>query len=180
MVCFTKTKALTIFMTIEYIQIIITTMASSIGALISAYIGSKLAIKKYQKEKGFDAHIKWHEKLSDTLVKLRTRSKSLRYFIKENNKEAQNLDFIKDISKLSFEFQELAEQSVMYAKKDTHMEIIKLISYMNNLTASFEKKNGSSLSEKEHPFNKSINAMNILYDLISRDFREMTGLDKIN
>lgn len=159
-------------------QIIVTGLASSVGALFSAFIGAKFAIDKYQKEKGFDARLEWHRNIGDVSRRLRNRTKAFKYFKSQENKEALNSDLIKEIGDLSFKFQELAEQSPMYANTDTHREIAKVISYMNSLTSSFEKA-VENLENKNHPINLSLVAMSLVYDLVARDIRAMTGLKKL-
>lgn len=148
---------------------------------LASYSGAFFGIKKYEKEKSFDYRIKWHQELIDTTKKLLNRSNSLKYFIQKNNTDATNIEVIQELGHLSFKFQELAEQSSIYAEKNTHNHIKEVVLYLNSLEKSFvEHIDDKDLENELHPFNLSIIGLNVILSLATRDMRKMLGLKKLD
>jgi len=104
-----------------------------------------------------------------------TKVENLELKLVDNNNSTLTLK-----ADLAFEFQELSEQSFIYAEKNTHNEIVKVITYMNGLKESFESNQINNFNDKNHPINLSIMGISKVYDLVSQDLREMIGLENIN
>jgi hypothetical protein len=109
-------------------QTLITTTASSIGALVAAGIGTYLAQRKFRHERSYDARVNWHRDLAETVKKLRNRTKALQYFREINSAAEEILESVKNVGELAFKFQELAEQASLYAKKSTCKAIGQIVS----------------------------------------------------
>jgi hypothetical protein len=133
-----------------------------------------------KQQKGFNERFEWYKKLADVSKKLKNRIKIQKYYMQQNNQEAMNTNVMNELADLAFAFQELSEQSLIYAEKNTHNEIVKVISYMNGLKESFESNHINNFDDKNHPINLSIQGISTVYDLVSHDLREMMGLEDIS
>jgi hypothetical protein len=133
-----------------------------------------------KQQKGFNERFEWYKKLADVSKKLKNRTKIQKYYMQQNNQEAMNTNVMNELADLAFAFQELSEQSLIYAEKNTHNEIVKVISYMNGLKESFESNHINNFDDKNHPMNLSIQGISTVYDLVSHDLREMMGLEDIS
>jgi len=133
-----------------------------------------------KQHKGFNERFEWYKKLAEVSKKLKNRIKIQKYYMQQNNQKVMNLKVMNELDDLAFEFQELSEQSFIYAEKNTHNEIVKVITYMNGLKESFESNQINNFNDKNHPINLSIMGISKVYDLVSQDLREMIGLENIN
>jgi len=165
-------------------QTLITTVASSIGALLAAGVGTYLGQRKFRHERSYDARVNWHRELAETVKKLRNRSKALQYFRERGSAAEEVLEAVKNVGELAFKFQELAEQASLYAQKSTCKAIAQIVSEMNSLSPQFENpppKNSNNKSEETPDFfTTSLMGLNIVYDLLARDLRELLGLEKLD
>lgn len=132
-----------------------------------------------RQQKGFDERFAWHKELVDVSKKLSNKMKAQKYFMQQDNREAMSLKVVNELADVSFKFQELSEQSFLYAEKDTHYEIVKVISNMNKLNESFELDQSKDFTNENHPFNLSINYILTIHNLVSQDLRKMMGLDNV-
>lgn len=165
-------------------QTLITTAASSIGALIAAAVGTYLGQRKFRHERSYDARVNWHRELAETVKKLRNRSKALQHFRESGSAAEEVLETVKNVGELAFKFQELAEQASLYAKKSTCKAIGYIVSDLNGLTLQFEnpppRNNDQESDERHDPFKASMLGLNVIYELLARDLRELLGLEKLD
>jgi len=166
-------------------QTLITTVAAAIGALIAAAAGTFLAQRKFKQERSYDARVNWHRELAETVKKLSNRSKALRYFRERGSAAEEVLDAVKNVGELAFNFQELAEQSSLYAKKSTCKAIGEIVSELNSLKLQFDnpppkKRESDDGDELFDPFKTSMLGLNVVYELLARDLRELLGLEKLD
>jgi hypothetical protein len=165
-------------------QTLITAAASSIGALVAAAVGTYLAQRKFRQERSYDARVNWHRELAETVKKLSNRSRALQYFRERNSSAEELLDAVKNVGELAFKFQELAELASLYAKKSTCKAIGQIIGELNRLSPQFEnppsKKKESDAEKASDPFKESILSLNVVYDLLARDLRELLELEKLD
>jgi hypothetical protein len=167
-----------------FTQTLITAAASSVGALFAAAVGTYLGQRKFRHERSYDARVNWHRELAETVKKLRNRSKSLLYFRERDSAAEEVLEVVNNIGELAFKFQELAEQASLYAKKGTCKAIGQIVKDLNSLTPQFEnpppRKRENDYDEASDPFEISMLGLNLVYDLLARDLRELLGLEKLD
>lgn len=164
-------------------QTFITTVASSLGALLAAGVGTYLGQRKFRHERSYDARVNWHRELAETVKKLRNRSKALQYFRERGSAAEEVLEAVKNVGELAFKFQELAEQASLYAKKGTCTAIAQIVSDLNSLSPQFEnpppRNRNNDSEETPDPFKTSMLGLNVVYELLARDLRELLGLEKL-
>lgn len=164
-------------------QTLITSVASSLGAQLAAGVGTYMGQRKFRPERSYDARVNWHRELAETVMKLRNRSKALQYFRERDSTAEEVLEAVKNVGELAFMFQELSEQASLYAKKGTCTAIAQIVSDLNSLSPQFEnpppRNRNNDCEEAPDPFKTSMLGLNVVYELLARDLRELLGLEKL-
>ena len=139
-------------------------------------------MRRYRRERSFDARVEWHRELAETAKTLSNRSRAFRYAGK-HGLPAQLLPGAQELGTLAFRFQELAEQASLFAKPDTCSAIRQVMAELDDLVPLFEDApdlEPDAGQDNPHPFDVSIAGMNLVYELLARDLRELLGLKKLD
>lgn len=167
----------------DVVDTFIIAAASSVGALVSGVVGTRLALRRYRSERSYDARVAWHRELAETVKALSNRSRALRFFLQKDSPAPELLPAVQEVGELAFRFQELAEQASLYAKKDTYLAIRDIVAELDELSPQFENPPELLPVPEEgepHPYDISLAGLSMIYDLLARDLRELLGLKKLD
>jgi hypothetical protein len=174
---------------------LLTAALSAGAALVAAWAGTRLGLRKFRAERAFDARLEWHRKLAETAKVLRNRLRALPVLRlpkdmpedvrEEMAAEVQNMPLFKDLNEMAFRFQELAETASLYATKRTYAAVRGALADMTKSAQPFAKRSAADSDEVvlEHAremHRKSLAGMERVYDLLARDLREMLGLEPLD
>ena len=112
-------------------QTFLTPILSFIGALLAAWLGTILGLRKFRQERAFDARLEWHRKLAETSRVLLNRMRAFRTFQKGKVPQEAVLPILHELNDLAFEFQEKSELASLYAEKQTYLAIRDVLKYMS-------------------------------------------------
>ena len=163
------------------IESVITTILTALGALFAAWIGTMLGLRKFRKERAFDARLEWHRKLAETARILRNRTKSFVAFKNAGTPMEAVMPLMQELQELSFQFQELAEQASMYATSSTYSEIKKVLDEMTKVAKLYAKYEESeeTIGRSQAMYDSSMKVFENIYNLLARDLRKMFGLEEL-
>lgn len=165
---------------------VITPVMSALGALIAAWVGTQLGLRKFRQERAFDARLEWHRALAETAKVLRNRTRALAAFQRGGTPTEAALPLVNELGKLAFKFQELAELASLYATKRTHTAIRDVLAQMQGAAQPFatypdlEEPTAVKQRQAEEMRRSSTSGMERVYDLLARDLREMLGLEPLD
>ena len=163
---------------------VITAGLSGASALIAAWIGTRLGLRKFRAERAFDARLEWHRKLAETAKVLHNRTRAFHAFKRGRTPEEVALPLVKDLSELAFRFQELAETASLYATKRTHGAIRAVLAEMTTSAQPFaeyaDDDDEATQQLAREIYVKSLAGMERVYDLLARDLRDMLGLERLD
>jgi hypothetical protein len=156
---------------------------TSLGALIAAWVGTQLGLRKFRSERAFDARVEWHRELAETARVLRNRTKALVAFQRGGTPEEIAVPLLQELSELAFAFQELSEQASLYASKPTYLAIKEVLVEMTRGSRAFTtypaEQDSVSPQDVQRLFTSSIDGFERVYDLLARDLRKLYGLEPL-
>lgn len=159
----------------------ITPVASGLGALIAAWVGTQLGLRKFRQERAFDARLEWHRNLATTAKVLRNRTRAFVAFQRMDTPAEVGLPLVRELGELSFKFQEQAEVSALYAAKRTHVAIQGVLAQMTEVAQPDPEDPTSVTPQKaQEIYRSSISGLEQVHDLLAQDLREMLGLDHLD
>ena len=162
---------------------LVTPLLSGLSALVCAWVGTQLGLRKFRQERAFVARLEWHRKLAETARVLRNRTRALGAFRQGGTPAEVALPLVNELSKLAFDFQEQAELSALYATTETHAAIQRVLAQMTEAAQPFGKHpdpdDPTAVTQQvgEKMFRTSMAGMERVYDLLAQDLREMFGLE---
>ena len=166
---------------------LITPLLTGLSALLCAWVGTYLGLRKFRQERAFVARLEWHRKLAETAKVLRNRTRAFGAFRREGTlPDEVALPLINDLSKLAFDFQEQTELSALYATKQTHAAIQGVLAQMTEAAQPFGKHPDPGddptavTQQAQELYRTSMAGMERVYDLLARDLREMHGLQRLD
>jgi hypothetical protein len=166
------------------IDAVITAVMSALGALIAAWVGTRLGLRRFRQERAFDARLEWHRKLAETTKILENRTRALGAFKRGGTPIEVALPLVKDLSELAFKFQELTELGSLYATKRTHAAIQDALAQMTKSAQTFREYPGDesvvTQAQAQEMYASGMSGMQRVYDLLARDLREMLGLELLD
>lgn len=164
---------------------VITPAMAALGALIAAWVGTRLGLQKFRQERAFDARLDWHRKLAETAKVLRNRTRTVGAFDRGGTPIEVALPLIKEVGELAFRFQELAETSALYATNRTHEAIRDVLAQMTKPAQAFAEypepqDQRNELQQRAQDLHQiSLSGMGRVYDLLARDLRKMLDLEPL-
>ena len=165
---------------------LITALLSGLSALVCAWVGTQLGLRKFRQERAFVARLEWHRKLAETARVLRNRTLALGAFRRGGTPTEVALPLITELGKLAFDFQEQAELSALYATTQTHAAIQGVLAQMTEAAQPFgkypdpEDPTAVTTQQVQELHRTSMAGMERVYDLLARDLREMLGLQRLD
>ena len=155
----------------------VTPVVSGLCALIAAWVGTKLGLRKFRQERAFDARLEWHRNLAETAKTLRNRTRSFVAFQRMDTPAEVALPLVSELGELSFKFQEQAELSALYATKRTHAAIQDVLAKMTAVAQpAADNPTAMTPQKAQEIYRSSISGQEQVYDLLAQDLREMLGL----
>jgi len=165
---------------------LITPVMSALGALIAAWVGTQLGLRKFRQERAFDARLEWHRNLAETAKALWNRTRAFAAFRRGGTPTEAALPLVSELGNLAFKFQELAELASLYATKRTHVAIRDVLAQMQGAAKPFAKypdpddPTAVTQRQSEEMYRNTTSGMERVYDLLARDLREMLGLERLD
>jgi hypothetical protein len=166
-------------------EALVTAALSAASALIAAWVGTQLGLRKFRQERSFDARLEWHRRLAETAKVLRNRVRAFHAFQRGGTPEDVPLSLVKDIGQLSFQFQELTESASLYATRRTLTAIQNVLADMTESAQPFSQYPSDDADHDAmqrsagEMYKRSLAGMERVYDLLARDLREMLGLERL-
>jgi hypothetical protein len=164
------------------LESVFTAVLTALGALIAAWMGTMLGLRKFRKERAFDARLEWHRKLAETAKILRNRTRAFLAFKRGGTPMEVVLPLVQELGELSFTFQELAEQASLYATNRTYSEIRDVLEEMTKVSqayANYEEHSKETIEQSQAMYTSTMHGLERVYNLLARDLREMFGLDEL-
>lgn len=163
------------------IESLVTPALSALSALLAAWFGTHLGLRRFRRERSFDACLEWHRKLAETAKTLRNRTRALPQLSPDVPSESV-VPLLKEMNQLAFQFQELSEIASLYASKRTYAAVRDALAKMTKSAQAFGPNHDpASVSAKEgrEMYNASLDGMERVYNLLARDLRAMLGLEPL-
>jgi hypothetical protein len=166
------------------LETLFTAAMSAVGALLAAWVGTQLGLRKFRQERAFDARLDWHRKLAETAKVLLNRTRAFWAFRQGGTPVEVALPLVKELGQLAFTFQELAELASLYATKRTHTAVREAVKQMTKGAQIFATypKDTTIVTEQQAQdmFTSSMSGIERVYNLLARDMRDMLGLEGLD
>lgn len=166
------------------VDALVTAGLSALGALVAAWAGTRLGLRKFRQERAFDARLEWHRKLAETAKILQNRTRALKAFQRGGTPPEVALPLVQELRQLAFAFQELAEQAPLFATKRTHSAIRGVLVEMTKGAKHFAEypkgPNAETAEQAQEMYTTSMSGLDRVYDLLARDLREMLALEELD
>jgi hypothetical protein len=165
--------------TIDLVKLIVTILTSSVASSLAAYVGVRIGLRKYMREKAFDARREWYEHATRELIKY---VGSLRVYIGALRREAtrEALDrYLDELIASAESMVPVLNLAYLYAKPRTVDAVLRLFKVNELLVAGAFSKEGHGESSLLGSLARAeLFARTVAYDL-AIEFREHLGLERL-
>ncbi len=164
------------------IDSVLTAALSAVSALLAAWFGTQLGLRRFRQERSFDARLEWHRKLAETAKTLLNRTRALPQLRSDVPGEAV-VPLVEEMAQLAFHFQEHAEVASLYASRRTCAAVRDTVAAMTKSAQTFRPaRDPSSISIEEGRAMRdaSLAGLERVYNLLARDLRAMLNLERLD